>query len=133
VIRRGAHTPHESRRFAAVGAVVALAVILAAAAWIIRPWDPVRTEVVQANLDHPWDIAFTDDGRMLVTERIGRVLAQRAAGRSKPGGYGEWTVSSLNELLRDTPHIGLRLDTSEQTAEQTMHEIVRRTADARVG
>ena len=28
---------------------------------------------VQGGLDHPWDIAFTDDGRMLVTERIGRV------------------------------------------------------------
>ena len=53
--------------------VVVALMIVAATAWIVRPWDPVRTEVVQADLDHPWDIAFTDDGRMLVTERIGRV------------------------------------------------------------
>ena len=58
-------------RFLIAGAL-GLAVI-GAGAWIIHPWDPVRAEDVQAGLDHPWDIAFTDDGRMLVTERIGRV------------------------------------------------------------
>lgn len=34
---------------------------------------PLRTETVQSGLEHPWDLAFTDDGRMLVTERAGRV------------------------------------------------------------
>ena len=47
---------------------------VAAGVWLWRPLEPVRVEVVQDGLDHPWDIAFADDGRMLVTERIGRVL-----------------------------------------------------------
>ena len=42
--------------------------------FVLRPFDPVRTEVVQEGLEHPWDIAFAPDGRMLVTERAGRVL-----------------------------------------------------------
>ena len=45
-----------------------------ASVWLVRPFEPVRVEVVQDGLDHPWDIAFADDGRLLVTERIGRVL-----------------------------------------------------------
>ena len=54
-----------------------LALLVAAGvgfALLIRPFEPVRVEVVQDGLEHPWDIAFADDGRMLVTERIGRVL-----------------------------------------------------------
>ena len=33
----------------------------------------VRTEVVTTGLEHPWAVAFIDDGRMLVTERPGRL------------------------------------------------------------
>lgn len=40
----------------------------------LRPFEPVRAETVQGGLAHPWDIAFARDGRMLVTERAGRVL-----------------------------------------------------------
>ncbi len=36
---------------------------------------------------------------------------------------GSWTVEALHELLRTTPHIGLWLDASDQTAEQTVDEI----------
>ena len=35
---------------------------------------------MQDGLDHRWDIAFADDGRMLVTERIGRVLVFTSGG-----------------------------------------------------
>ena len=38
-------------------------------------------KVVQEGLDHPWDIAVADDGRMLVTERIA------GANVSSVGGY----------------------------------------------
>lgn len=33
----------------------------------------VRTEVVASGLEHPWGLAFLPDGRMLVTERPGRL------------------------------------------------------------
>jgi glucose/arabinose dehydrogenase len=58
-----------------VALVAVLFVVGAAAAgwWLLRPFEAVGTTVVQDGLEHPWDIAFADDGRMLVTERIGRV------------------------------------------------------------
>lgn len=51
---------------------------------LARPFEPLRASVVQSGLDHPWDIAFTAGGRMLVTERIGRVkvFANAEAGAS---------------------------------------------------
>ncbi|WP_249866370.1 phosphotransferase-like protein [Paenibacillus konkukensis] len=54
------------------------------------------------------------------------VVAQREAGREKKG-YGIWTVQELDDVLRgETPRIGLWLDTSEQTPEETALDIMRR-------
>ena len=33
----------------------------------------VRAEVLARNLEHPWALAFIDGGRMLVSERPGRL------------------------------------------------------------
>jgi glucose/arabinose dehydrogenase len=58
---------------AATGAAVVVAVA------VTRPPGPPRTTVVQAGLNVPWDIAFTGDGLMLVTEREGRILVYSGA------------------------------------------------------
>lgn len=48
-------------------------------AWRLQPSGPLEVQVVQDGLEHPWDLAFANDGRMVVTERIGRVLVFASA------------------------------------------------------
>ena len=53
-------------------------------------------------------------------------MTARAAGRAKTA-YGDYTVAGLDAALRrDTPRIGLWLDTTDQTPRQTAAEILRR-------
>ncbi len=63
-----------SRFFVPAAILLVIVVALVIAGFVLRPFDAVRAEVVQDGLEHPWDIAFAPDGRMLVTERGGRVL-----------------------------------------------------------
>jgi glucose/arabinose dehydrogenase len=56
------------------------AVLLATALTMVLPAPPAAaavpdlgTRVIRSGLDYPWDIAFTPGGRMLVTERPGRI------------------------------------------------------------
>ena len=59
-------------------------------------------------------------------------LTRRENGRAKKG-YGDWTVPALDHTLRhDTPRLGLWLDTSRQTPEQTVAEIVARLPEAQL-
>jgi predicted kinase len=60
------------------------------------------------------------------------VLTERERVRDKTG-YGDWTVESLDNSLRhETPRLGLWLDTSHQTPEQTVAEIMARMPEARL-
>jgi predicted kinase len=53
-------------------------------------------------------------------------VATREAARAK-NTYDEWTITQLDEGLRKgTPRIGLWLDTSDQTPEETVEEILAR-------
>lgn len=54
------------------------------------------------------------------------VVAKREAERSKKG-YGIWTVEALDQLLRnETPRLGMWLDSSELSPEETVDEIMER-------
>jgi chloramphenicol 3-O-phosphotransferase len=51
------------------------------------------------------------------------IVAQREAERAKTG-YGDWTPEMLDQSLHnETPHIGLWLDTSDLTVEETVDAI----------
>jgi len=56
-------------------------VLLAPAAWA----QVVRPQQLSTGLDHPWSLAFLPEGRMLVTERPGRLRAVEADGLDQKG------------------------------------------------
>jgi aldose sugar dehydrogenase len=86
-----------------LGLLVSLGAALAAVTWLAAcgrpdysqaqaPRSPnpeptpgvVRVETVARGLDHPWALEFLPDGRMLVTERPGRLRIVGAGGRISP-------------------------------------------------
>ncbi|MGG4554657.1 AAA family ATPase [Paenibacillus sp. FSL W8-0186] len=57
------------------------------------------------------------------------VVAAREAARTKKG-YGVWSVEELDGVLRnETPRIGLWLDSSELSPEETVNEILARLSN----
>ena len=62
---------------------------------------PIGATVVAKGLEHPWGLAFLPDGRMLVTERVGRLRIVERDGRlSEPlRGVPEVFVSGQGGLL----------------------------------
>ena len=101
------------------------------------------TAVVQDNIYGPdvttWLDAVQVSPRRLVVLRPGvDVVAARERERTSRTGKvayrpGEFTPSGLDRHLERTPRVGLWLDTSRQTPEDTVRTILRRSADAVVG
>ena len=61
-----------------LGRLIGLALLGCSSAWSA---DGLRTEVVAKGLQNPWGLAFVGDGRMVVTERPGRMRVVEADGR----------------------------------------------------
>ncbi len=57
----------------------------------------VRVEVVASGLEAPWDLAWTPDGRMFVTERPGRVRVIAAGGQLAPAPWITFDVARTGE------------------------------------
>src|SRR4051812_31119453 len=49
---------------------------------------PLNVETIARGLDHPWGLAFLPDGRMLVTERAGRLRIIMRDGKLSPAVKG---------------------------------------------
>jgi aldose sugar dehydrogenase len=58
---------------------------------------PVVMETVAKNLEHPWGLAFLPDGRMLVTERPGRMRVATQDGKVSEPLTGVPAVSARNQ------------------------------------
>lgn len=73
----------------------------------VQPGQTFEIETVAEGLEHPWAITFLPDGRMLVTERAGRLRVIRADGRllDEPvSGIPEAFVASQGGLMEILLH-----------------------------
>lgn len=90
------------------------------------------------------DVILEDDLRLALSLLEGLALSvvvlcpspeaivRRDEERGKTGYGGAWSVADLNMSLRRTPRLGLWLDTSALTPQQTVEVILRRLGEARV-
>lgn len=74
---------------------------------------------------------------LLVLTPSPTVVAARDAARHAQTGKlayrpGEFTIHGLDTDLRATPRLGLWLDTSDQTPDQTVQQVLRRRGEARI-
>lgn len=69
---------------------------------------------------------------VMLAPDVGTVM-RREAERTKVG-YGDlWSIRDFDHKVRtETPHIGLWLDSSQQTPDETVDEIARRLPEARI-
>lgn len=89
---------------------------------------PMLSEVVDLLRQHCPD----DPLHVVVLCPSPEVAAARDSARSKTG-YGDWTPDALDHSLRtETPRLGLWLDNSDQTVEQTVDTILAQLSDSAV-
>jgi len=94
--------------------------LYAAAGWTAIVQDVVLGE----NLRPYLDAIRARPLHLVVLAPSPEAVAAREAARAKTG-YGSWTVGGLDHVLRDqTPRLGLWIDTSDQTPEETVDAIL---------
>ncbi|MEV6736849.1 AAA family ATPase [Streptomyces sp. NPDC051104] len=93
----------------------------------------VQDVVLGGDLGRYVDLIRTRPLHVVVLAPRPEVVAAREAGRPKTG-YGAWTVEDLDRSLRtETPRIGLWLDTSDLTVDETVEAILAGRERARIG
>jgi hypothetical protein len=98
-----------------------------AAAGFAAVWDDV---IVGPLLTEALELVTARPRRLVVLAPRADVVAARDAARAKSG-YRAFAVDGLDRLLREeTPQLGLWLDSSALTVEQTVDAILAREADA---
>lgn len=102
--------------------------LYAAAGWTAVVQDVVLGEHLEPYLD-----AISSRPLYLVVLAPSQeAVAEREAGRAKSG-YGSWTVGGLDHVLRaTTPRLGLWLDSTGQTPEETVDAILDRLGEGLV-
>lgn len=96
-------------------------------------WTAVVQDVVLGDHLEPYLAAIsTRPLYLVVLAPSPDAVAAREAARAKSG-YGSWTVGGLDHVLRErTPRLGLWLDSSGQTPDQTVDALLERLDEARV-
>ncbi len=77
--------------------LLALGVTPAATQTLRSSAGPIVVETIARGLDHPWALAFLPDGRMLVTERPGRMRIVTKDGKLSPPVAGVPKVYAVNQ------------------------------------
>ncbi|WP_439675553.1 AAA family ATPase [Embleya sp. MST-111070] len=110
-------------------ASAAVADMYADAGWTVVVQDVVLGEHLATFVD----AVATRPLYVVVLAPTPQAVTAREAGRAKSGYGGPWTVDALDAALRrDTPRIGLWLDTSDRTPDWTVDRILADLAEARV-
>ncbi|MGP3916424.1 AAA family ATPase [Nonomuraea sp. 10N515B] len=93
----------------------------------------VQDVILGADLERFTKLIRTRPLHVVVLAPDPAAVEARERARAKDGYGGGWTVTLLDQVLhRETPRIGLWLDTSRQSPEETVEEILSRVREARV-
>jgi predicted kinase len=84
---------------------------------------PALAEVVEFYRGHRLHV-------IVLSPRL-NVVSQREQDRPKTG-YTHFTVEALDEVMRSTPRIGVWIDNSDQSVEQTAHSVQQNMEAARI-
>ena len=84
---------------------------------------PALGEVVETFRDLPLHVVVLCPRR--------EVIAQRESARRKTG-YSATSIEDLHEVFKRTPRVGMWLDNSDQTVEETTNTVLERLASARI-